>query len=63
MWNVDSISWTVSAGVGVIDVCVWFGAPSVHKCLAFVWLGIARLIVGMCISGATLGLFVLVVCC
>ena len=60
---VDSISWIVSAGEGVIGVCVWFGAPSMHKCLAFVWLGIARLIVGMCIWGATLGLFVLVVCC
>ena len=32
LWqHVNSISWVVSVGEGVICVCVWFGAPIMHK--------------------------------
>ena len=32
LWQyVNSMSWTVSVGEGDIGVCVWFGAPIMHK--------------------------------
>ena len=41
---VNSMSWTVTSGVGVIGVCVWFGAPIMHRMsglrLAWHWLGV-----------------------
>ena len=28
---VNSMSWIVCVGEGVIGVCVWFGAPIMHR--------------------------------